>query len=374
MADFLQSVGSAVRSVACGILSVQDSTVSFVGKISPTGLGPYPDIVRSLRRSVCGNNNGTVASPPDSFDNATTAPPSCGTTAGIAWWYTDNVNTYNTGWRFTAASFAATPVAVGNFRNNGTSTGLVDVTLSNGSVVVFTLTNFGRADGNWNASDFRLCLGTAGAPQPPSNNPQPPLPPYTPTPVTRSIDYDGPSGTVSENIDIVIFAPVVLAPLTIVSNILVTGNNFSLIGKLQLSPNFDIKLAPKFVIGGGGFGDVNANPGENQPPDEGKKDSARKIIGALIITTDAVGGRAGLIGQGDNPDIYYPRLGNVSFLIETDKGRGWTTDLPVRNTRQYVPCPAPQGAVDVRGTADVGYAFQVIAIYDSPTFSLSGGV
>lgn len=97
----------------------------------------------------------------------------------------------------------------------------------------------------------------------------------------------------------------------------------------------------------------NANP---PPPDEDKNPKSR-IVGVQVkCVTTALQRKATIIGQAENPDIYAPGLGYIQFFIDDAAGRdlGWTTDIPVKNVYQYIPCPVPEGAKAVTGTPNPG--------------------
>lgn len=100
-------------------------------------------------------------------------------------------------------------------------------------------------------------------------------------------------------------------------------------------------------------------PEGGTPPPAKPTDPAtsRVIIGCLVTVTTADLNRGQtLIAQGENPDIYAPAMGYVNFLVPTGGiSAGWTPDQAIKNRRTYIPCPAFQGAVDVRGTFYPGY-------------------
>jgi len=127
--------------------------------------------------------------------------------------------------------------------------------------------------------------------------------------------------------------------------------------------NFTIKVAPP---GGNPPGDdddppVVTPPGDDPiptdvpiPPEEPPTDDPlvkkKKIIKAVIVTVTETDAEAGIIFQGDNPDIYFPALGYVQFFIRVGTTGGWTSDIPIKNKRNFIPCPWVLGATDVRAS------------------------
>lgn len=100
-------------------------------------------------------------------------------------------------------------------------------------------------------------------------------------------------------------------------------------------------------------------------PDEPR---ARVIRGVLVTVTEiSPDAKPTQIGQGDNPDIFAPALGYVSFQIRLGNGSGgWTSDIPVKNIRNLIPCPWGGGALSVKGTPTLGVAWTLTPIYALP--------
>jgi len=102
-------------------------------------------------------------------------------------------------------------------------------------------------------------------------------------------------------------------------------------------------------------------------PDPNDPDNDRVIIGAIVtsIVEDAPSGSTQIF-QTDNPDIYIPSLGYVNFASRRDvAGFGWTADIAVKNLRQYVPCPIPEGASEVAGTPKTGVNWTITPVYSN---------
>lgn len=190
---------------------------------------------------------------------------------------------------------------------------------------------------------------------------------YSPTTITVNIDYeDNTQTTINEDVDITIFAPIAIVGGAIIAPITVTGNDFSLVGNLELTPEFNLTLSPEVVIGRPGNPDDQPPDGIDQPELPEPNNGRRVIVGAIVTATGIGVTKAGSIPQGVNPDIWIPRLGSVSFYITTDKGNGWTTDINIKNTRSYIPCPVASGAVDVAGTGASGITLDVEPVWAHP--------
>lgn len=102
-------------------------------------------------------------------------------------------------------------------------------------------------------------------------------------------------------------------------------------------------------------------------PDPNDPDSDLVIIAAIVTSTvDALETRASTIFQDDNPDLYVPTLGYISFSSRSDAGAvGWTNDIPVKNLRAYIPCPIVDGAGRVLGTPNEGVEWTITPVYSS---------
>ena len=139
--------------------------------------------------------------------------------------------------------------------------------------------------------------------------------------------------------------------------------------------NIDINPAgPRDPIGGlpGGCGTPNPNPTDDPPPvpdplpppppPPGPGTAEAVIVGAVITTGRPSLNATGLSQANGNPDIYLPRLGSIAFLIRSGRVSGWTSDIDVKNLRQFIPCPWPAGAVEVRGTPVPGTLWTITPV------------
>lgn len=101
------------------------------------------------------------------------------------------------------------------------------------------------------------------------------------------------------------------------------------------------------------------------PPDE-PEPVPTSVIRAVIVTVSDVPENVGRIFQDINPDILLPNAGFVSFLIAVGNRTAWTSDIPVKNRRNFIECPWIGGAIDVRGTPREGYSWRLSKVFALP--------
>jgi hypothetical protein len=142
--------------------------------------------------------------------------------------------------------------------------------------------------------------------------------------------------------------------------------------------DFSINLGPGRPPTGTGGGDPDnvtrpdtpppaLPPGEDVPPpdpDEDEPGKPPRVIRGALVTVLSADSAPTIIFQGQNPDIYAPNLGYISFFCRVNDAGGWTADIPIKNRRQLVPCPWQYGAFDVKGTPRGGSLFNVEPVYD----------
>lgn len=98
-------------------------------------------------------------------------------------------------------------------------------------------------------------------------------------------------------------------------------------------------------------------------PDSPQSDTTT-IIRACVVTVSSISPQSTLIPQVGNPDIYAPNLGFIQFLIASGNSLAWTSDIPVKNKRNFISCPWIGGAIAVRGTPRPGVAWTISPVYD----------
>ena len=105
---------------------------------------------------------------------------------------------------------------------------------------------------------------------------------------------------------------------------------------------------------------------ENPPPpdDEEPPDEDDSVLIGVIVTTTEIDGDVGTttIEQSDNPDIYAPNLGFVNFRLKVGDDYAWSSDIPVKVLRNFIPAPQPFPAIAVAGTPRPGVTWQVTPV------------
>lgn len=99
------------------------------------------------------------------------------------------------------------------------------------------------------------------------------------------------------------------------------------------------------------------------PPPISNDDVTTRILRACIVTVTSVSPAISEIYQDDNPNIYAPNLGYVNFAVNVGGTISWTSDIPVKNRRNFISCEWEGGAVSVRGTPRPGVAWTIRPVY-----------
>lgn len=212
-------------------------------------------------------------------------------------------------------------------------------------------------------------------------NPPPFYPPLRPPDVTipRSVPYENSSGVTVTVPIIFVFAR---ATIDATANITIpfTAN---INGTLNVSGTVNLNGEVNINIGTAGNppvpkdprkdpcddiaipdGEVPEDPTDADQPNRPDREREEVITGVLVTVTSLSNERASTIVQGDNPDIYAPSLGFVQFLCRVgETAGGWTSDQPVKNRRNLIPCPWGDGAVAVRGTPQPGVTWTLTPVF-----------
>lgn len=134
------------------------------------------------------------------------------------------------------------------------------------------------------------------------------------------------------------------------------------------NPNYP----PSGNANGDGYGSEDAPPYPPSVPNSiappspnNPEDDSVQVIRAVIVTVTANSSDATGIFQGTNPDIFAPNLGFINFGIATGGVISWTSDIPVKNYRNFIACPWEGGALQVRGTPRGGVSWTLTPVYAS---------
>lgn len=221
---------------------------------------------------------------------------------------------------------------------------------------------------SFNVTPSSVVPDNCGDPPPGSTPPQTPDGGWPLPPVDITYDNDE-GGTTTINIAPVIFAPVVNLDGSIYAPVRIQGNNIDLDLNLRLGGpgGIDIDFGSRQPPGSDTTVDSDPpeQPEDIRVPPPADDDTERRIIGVVVTTTDIDGTpTTELLQSGGNPNIYVPDLGLVSFAVSAGpRGFGWTPDIRVKNAACYIPCPAPQGAVNVEGTPRAGVTWTITKVY-----------
>lgn len=118
--------------------------------------------------------------------------------------------------------------------------------------------------------------------------------------------------------------------------------------------------------------DFDSDPTDPPPPlppdipeeDDGDEDGDRVIRACWVTVTGAGRPATEISGGGVIPSTWAPDLGLVKFKIRTRDGAiGWTEDIRIKNTRQFIVCPWEAGAINVKAFARQGYNVVVTKIF-----------
>lgn len=199
-------------------------------------------------------------------------------------------------------------------------------------------------------------------------NPTPDIPPFPtegqPLPITITYE-DNDNVTVIETGDLTIFAPVVVAPVTIVAPVRVNLPDVTFDGTLTLAPEFDIQIGPSGIDDSPGT--TPGNPPPENPdtsPTTPDDDSGRNLIGAVVSVSNAGDSKATRIGQDGSPDLFVPRLGLLTFRTRNSGAMGWTKGVDIQYTRQYVPVPDNTFAVTAEFQPNPNVSGTVTLVYE----------
>jgi hypothetical protein len=194
------------------------------------------------------------------------------------------------------------------------------------------------------------------------------VPPFPPSGDTTNVNItyvNNEGDNVTELGDLVIFAPVVIAPVTVIAPIRVDLPDVSFNGNIVLSPDFNIELQPPSFRRGPG--DTDAPPPPENPdtsPTTPQDDSTRQIIGAIAtVTSDPSDGLATEVASADGPDLFVPRMGTLSFRVRVAGSLSWTTPIDIKTTRQFIPAPGNVQALDAIASPNPNYSISVTLVY-----------
>lgn len=157
------------------------------------------------------------------------------------------------------------------------------------------------------------------------------------------------------NVPINIFNPVINVNGNL--NLTVDIDNGSLLGDLRIGNDFTFELKSPLPPDRRGNedkdvkGDGEEEPEEELDEDEDEEDEEEeeKILGVFVRSqsVSATNQRQSYLPSGKAPTLVIPYLALVCFKKRKGIETGWSTDIRVKSVNAYIPCPWPEGAVDV---------------------------
>lgn len=381
MATFEEALLDGIRSAFCTYL---DTFEGFIANLAENPLTPFAKIplatTRFAQRLVCNREPNPVSNPPF-------------TGGQCAFNYTVNVS-----WtRKARIAFVCQNVNESNSQINvlGPIAGLEVVNTStpgekrlqiihnNGLSRrdVYTYSGVSGCPAEFVSYAITSVTPSSGGPDtcgdPPNEQPGDPKPSDPIDIDITYIDADGDTFTVPINI--------VYAPIRVELN-----GNLTVPFRVQIDPTVDVSFNGTININTGDinidFGNSNYPPSTLPKPDDydcpddipdypptvpnsisplpptPPEDDTNTVIRAVIVTVASYNSNGTIIGQDDNPDIYVPNLGFINFAISVDNAIAWTSDIPVKNFRNFIPCEWNAGAVAVRGTPRPGVTWTLTPV------------
>lgn len=379
---FLEETGNAIRNGLCTIIdTAQDFGLGLSAGTDYRGIGASVDILRFAQRLLCNREPSAGYDPPfiggqctgyysvdysTTYDTRSIPPPNIITAPATITFVYGPIR----GLRIDRGSTLEQVIIIGSDSTGSTPQdygGFAIATSAGEGIISAVITGV---------------LRNGGLPDDCGNFP-PELPPSEPGDRTTITNY---SYTNNEGDDIDIDATMRFGDL-----------NFTLDGTLQIggrieftndpfSPefNFNLNLStgsvsitpgnPNYPPSGNPNGDnYGADDVPDYPPDvpnsilppspDVPEDGTVQVIRGVIITVSVANSRATIIEQVGNPNIYAPALGYINFAISIGGAIAWTSDIPVKNLRNFIHCPWEGGAVEVRGTAFNGVSWELSPVY-----------
>ena len=373
MATFADSLRDAIRGTFCSYIGTLEGFLTWLFEEDPIPTTPPPLVwARFMERYFCNNEPPPFTSPPFSG----------GQCVGVSYFVDVLADV-----RVDNESVRGYP-EVFTVRGNGPIRGLFLERLNENQIALRI--NWGSSQpvlGNTVIAaeyyaDYRILdiRREDGLPDTCGDLLEPPATPTPSPPIFLPVPYEDNNG-----VDFTIPLFIVFAPVRV--NL---EGQLEIPFRIQIDPNFEFNINGTINLNLGGinfnFGNSNLPPGgqpkqddyespddvPDYPPDipngispippTPEEDETTGIIRAVIVTVTNNSSKATPIGQDTNPDIYAPNLGYVQFAISIKNAVSWTSDIPVKNLRNFIPCPWEGGAIEVRGTPAKGVTWTLTPV------------
>lgn len=383
MASFQESIGDAIRNAFCALLEFEEGYLQFIEQTPLGGFAPIPlAAIRFASRWICNREPAPGISPPFRGGQCPTQ-------------YTVNYNvTYDTR-SIPPPNIITEPLSITGVwgkikglrvdRSGGINQVVIVGGASGNPDLAVDYGAFSIAPGSGQgiiSAEITSVARVDGLPDDCGNIfPTPTQPPPPPSPTPLPVPYDDADGN-PINLDLfLVFAPV---------RVNIDGT-LNIPFRISIDPDFNFQFNGNLNINTGGinfnFKNPNYPPSPSPVPDDydtpddippypptvpnsiappspdDPEDETKDVIRACIVTVSSVSPSITVIGQDSNPDIYAPNLGYVQFGIATARAVAWTSDIPVKNLRNFIICEWEGGAIQVRGTPRNGVTWTITPVY-----------
>ena len=367
MPNFTDALETAVRSATCGILAVNDNIQGWWARNTQLPFTQtLADGASAARRALCDNPN-PVPTNPSTVGNQ-------GQCADTRYRFNYRLRRFDSDGNL-ENEITGDPVVFGPIRD-GTSLGL-NLAFTGWTVPsppnAFSEIFIGY-DPQAGDTATKEVLGidvVSGPDNCGTTAPDAPAVPYRPITIPIDVTYIDNSNTqITEQGDFNLALPIFL-PGSVVIPFTVDFGGVSIDGRIDFNGDITFEINP------GRQPDdtvTDTEPPELPPGQEPvEPETERRIIGVHVFTTLPPNTPVTTIFQEDGPNIFAPRGGSVRFLVTGGGGSSWTRDIDIKGDRQYIPCPAQQGAISVVANELPGGTVSLIRVYGSiPEYLIPG--
>ena len=357
MTAFADAIGNAAKTGLCTFYRTSENSVSFLNRLLPGT--DIPNLGRFFRSRLC-DDPGDIPTLPLPFQGG-----QCPVVYSVG--YTRTLY---------PSSTPCTPF-VGNFSTNvlGPISGPITsnppnpnpalrtdkVALINGNGTEVVLINSGvAASCPQSFVTINSVVRIDGQPDNCGNQPID-IPPYPTEGVTfvENTSYtDINNNTVNISPSFTLFAPVLIAPLTVIAPVRVDLPDFSFDGYFTLSPEFEFNFGrPPNAPNDRGNSSEGGEPDcPDCDPVTPQDDSDRKLIGMKVVANPTGNTRNTIIPQSGGPTLYLPRVANAFFRVRNRSGLSWFGPIAVQTRNAYVPVPENVDAIFGTVDFDTGWS------------------
>lgn len=336
---FAAAVRDSILSGACAYLGQVDNANRFFNELSPVNL---PNFAKYWRPKLCNEDPANVPEPQPPF-NGGQCP---NVLYDVSWQYKFVGNNSSTG----TTQNVAGPIAldVGQEEINGVLRNFGRIVQRAGTAQETKITIY------QSTGDIETPLNITGVVRDdgqPDTCGDPPIeiPPYPPTGDTYNISptyVDNSGNTVNLNGSVTLFAPVLIAPVTVIAPVRVSLGGVDFNGTLELAPDFNFNFGQPPSTTKPGRGDEIPEPDDPaNVPDTPEDSDNPRLIGTKVTASATGNTKTTEYPQGDGPTLYLPRLASCYFRVRNSAGLSWSQPFPVRTRSEFIPVPRNMNAI-----------------------------